>query len=194
MLNSLNDNYEFLASYNELFEKIEIEHQQIMCRISERISELRIEDDLSSVHSSKSSRSRWSYNSTSSRHSHPAAEAAALKAKLKYIDAEAQSRAQLERISTIKRLEMVKARLETSDSLYEKHQFDFEVEQKQPPLFKPKQDNTQYVQDYVDTHSYLYRDENTKTKPLDGQFSDNRGLSTIEVGQAPPTHSNPAAI
>ncbi|XP_060575232.1 uncharacterized protein LOC132732747 [Ruditapes philippinarum] len=203
-LKGLNGNVEFLTSYNQSFEKIEMEHQQIMCRISERISELRVDDDLHSVRSSKSSKSHRShnstsikshrsYNSTSSRHSHPAVEAAALKAKLKYIDMEAKSRAHLEKISTIKKLEMVKARLETLDNLYEKQHFDFEEELKQPLSFKTEQDSTQYVQDYVDTHSHLYN-KSTPDKHLTSQISDTEGHSKIETGHTPPTHSNPAVL
>ena len=86
-----------------------------MCKIGERISEKQQDNSeimsRASSRSHRSSRSGRSKMSNRSQHSDVAAEAAALRAKLKYIDAEARTKAELEKLTTMRKLEMAQAKL-----------------------------------------------------------------------------------
>lgn len=109
------------------------EKEQEACEINTRLS---IGSQLS--HSRSSRHSRSSHHSRSSRHSHSSRhssrcsshsshsssssvetlmEAAALKAKLKFIDIEAKTSADLEKIKTLKAIEIARAKLETLDEI-----------------------------------------------------------------------------
>ena len=104
-----------IQSIVTLFESLEEENQKFMCKIADRIYEL--QQDMaetvsrSSRRSSRSLKTQVSRASYRSQHSEAAAEAAALTAKLKYIDAEMRSRAELEKITTQRKLEMAQAKL-----------------------------------------------------------------------------------
>ena len=76
-----------------------------MCKIGDRISEIQQENAMSqnNSRSHRSSKSGQSQMSNRSQHSDVAVEAAALKAKLKYIDAEALSKAELEKKTPCKK-------------------------------------------------------------------------------------------
>lgn len=109
------------------------EKEQEACEINTRFS---IGSQLS--HSRSSRHFRSSHHSRSSRHSHSSRhssrcsshsshssnssvetlmEAAALKAKLKFIDIEAKTSADLEKIKTLKAIEIARAKLETLDEI-----------------------------------------------------------------------------
>ena len=104
-----------IQSFITLFESLEEENQKFMCKVADRICEIQQEiaetasrSSRRSYQSSKSGESKASYRS---RHSEAAAEAAALKVKLKYIDAEMRSKAEFEKIATQKKLEMARAKI-----------------------------------------------------------------------------------
>ena len=104
-----------IQSFITLFESLEGENQKFMCKVADRICEIQQEiaetasrSSRRSYQSSKSGQSKASYRS---RHSEAAAEAAALKVKLKYIDAEMRSKAEFEKIATQKKLEMARAKI-----------------------------------------------------------------------------------
>ena len=86
-----------LENLSELIENIEQEHQHFMCKAADRITDLKFEIESKSrytVAPSKVSRtSRRSHTSFVSKRSDAAAQAAALKIKLKYIDTEAKTKA-----------------------------------------------------------------------------------------------------
>lgn len=86
-----------------------------MCKIADRICEIRAENSISqsfmSRYSSKSNVFRRSKLSSVSKQSDAAIEAATLKAKLKYIDAEVQSKAEFEKIVTKRKLEVAQVKL-----------------------------------------------------------------------------------
>ena len=113
-----------IQSFITLFEGLEEENQKFMCKIADRICEIQQEAaetaSRSSRRSYQSSKSRLSKASYRSRHSDAAAEAAALKAKLKYIDAEMRSKAEFEKITTQRKLEMAQAKIGVLDSEFVK--------------------------------------------------------------------------
>ena len=104
-----------IQSFITLFEGLEEENQKFMCKIADRICELQQEMAETASHSSRRSyqsyKSRLSKASYRSQHSDAATEAAVLKAKLKYIDAEMRSKAEFEKITTQRKLEMVQAKI-----------------------------------------------------------------------------------
>lgn len=97
---------------SDKFDSVAEEHRNLMLHISDFVRSLDLEKR--STHSSnRSSLSRASHATKVS----VAAEAASLKAQLKYVDAEAKTRGELEKIDIMKRLDMATARLEAFKSV-----------------------------------------------------------------------------
>lgn len=103
----------------ERYEACENAHSDIMKRISLRLKEL--EEDSSEISSRRSSRSgsvkssQHSHRSTRSIRSETASKAAELKTKLKYLDVEANAKLRLEKIQTMRDLDIAEAKLEIID-------------------------------------------------------------------------------
>ena len=96
---SLSDRYDSVAS----------EHKALMLQISNTVRSLSLEKDSTLSQSSK-------HSSVSTKVS-VAAEAASLKAKLKFVEAESRAKAALEKIEITKELEMANAKLVTFESM-----------------------------------------------------------------------------
>ena len=94
-------------------------------------------------YSKKTHSSRRSKLSSSSR-SEAAAEAAALRAKLRYIDIEAKTRAELERLQTMEQIEMEEAKIGAFDE-----EKIFSVKEIDDAL--PKVNPTELVEKYIET-------------------------------------------
>lgn len=135
--NKVNDTFGCLCSldmddtqrryYDGLFETFEVECNNFMRKISDVILDIQAETaSRGSIRSSRSGKSRHSRASNPSRHSEVAAEAAALATKLKFIDKEAQVRAELEKITTKRKLEMAQAKLGVLEEEPE-HSFSFDT-------------------------------------------------------------------
>lgn len=144
---SCEDFHNFHKECSDRLDFFEMEHHSLIRTVCDNISEkeqeaceihtrLSIGSQLSHFRSSRHSRS--SHHSRSSRHSHSSRpssrcsshsshsssssvetlmEAAALKAKLKFIDIEAKTSADLEKIKTLKAIEIARAKLETLDEI-----------------------------------------------------------------------------
>ena len=98
----------------EKFENAEIQHQDLMQKISARIQEIErqkyeVVSNKSSNRSTHLSRSRSSTKSGISKISNLSTKKAALKAKLKYLDIESKFKTELQKIKTIKELEITGA-------------------------------------------------------------------------------------
>ena len=134
------------SRYSEQFEEFETKHNEFLCHISQRICDLKTEvESRGSVRSLRSNRTGHSRTSNISRHSIAAAEAAALTAKLKYIDAEAKSRAELEKIMTQRKLEMAQAKL----SVLKEETADFSDMAMQFPVPDQMRDTKTYVESHA---------------------------------------------
>ncbi|MCG7878635.1 MAG: DUF1759 domain-containing protein, partial [Candidatus Thiodiazotropha endolucinida] len=132
------------------FEDIELQHQDLMHRVSLRILELENKNyetaSQSSHHSSSRSKSSVkSKQSNISKISDAAARQAALKTKLKYIDIESKFKAELEKIQTIKQMEIAGAEVEALREVLSDDDLDSKVH---IPL--PKASKTDYVKEYIE--------------------------------------------
>ena len=101
------------------FEMIEDDYQNLMCRIADRILDLKANDGEAgsrvSARSVRTGASRRSRATIASRRSDAAAEAAALKTKLKYLDEENRVKLELEKIVTKRQIEMAEAKAQVFD-------------------------------------------------------------------------------
>ena len=113
---------------NEFYQKYEeIEHDdhKLTSKIADFIRDIDMEKTASrsrrSYHSHHTRTSKVSHRSSlrsdNSKRADVAAEAAALKTQLKYIDCEAQKRAEYERLRTLKELEMAEAKLQARNKI-----------------------------------------------------------------------------
>lgn len=131
------------------FEDIELQHQDLMHRVSLHILELENKNyetaSQSSHHSSRSKSSVKSKRSNISKISDAAARQAALKTKLKYIDIESKFKAELEKIQTIKQMEIAGAEVEALREVLSDDGLDSKVH---IPL--PKASKTDYVKEYIE--------------------------------------------
>ena len=137
------------SHYNNQFESIEEEHNRVLSKVSERNCEIQAEiASRGSVRSVRTNRTRHSRVSNTSRHSEAAAEAAALATKLRYIDSEAKWRAELDRVTTQRKLEMAQAKMRVLDE--EAGLFGFETK-------FPDYDQTRdYTKEYVESHCKVF--------------------------------------
>ena len=96
VLETLQQNKEDCRTEANLFENTEAEHQKIITRVSERISELHSQrQEVSSNKSFRSARSTSSKGSNASKFSDVVARKAVLQAKFKYIEMESKCKAEL---------------------------------------------------------------------------------------------------
>lgn len=151
-------------SISALLENLEIEHQQIMSRIADRICEIRAEGStvsrvsLSSSRSKSSTVSKRSSTSAVSKRSNVAMAAAVLRTKLKYIDVEAKSKAEHERVVTQRKLEIAQVKLEY---LEDNSSDELDAHETKPKLSLPFS-KKEFVDQYVNNHPQ-YQNED---KPL----------------------------
>ena len=160
-MNFVQDTFEYLKDTEEnsdvrnsscdefasLLESVEVEHQNFMSKISERISDLEIDrSECKSTRSHKSSRYERSVASHCSSRSDAAVEAAALKIRLKYIDSELRSKAELERVKTKRDLEIAEAKLEKFKELGDDNSIK--------PMHL-KNEAEEYTREYVNAHSNM---------------------------------------
>ena len=128
------------------YESIETENHGILKRISQCIRELNGSDSHSRSstrsHISKhSKRSRSSQLSHSSKKADAAAEAAVLKAEMKYIDSELEKKADLKKLLIQKRLDMAEAKVEAITNI-ERENTPFDLD-------KISDGSQEYVKEYV---------------------------------------------
>ena len=130
----------------EKFETMEIQHQELMQKISSQLQE--IENIRYEVASSKgSSNSVYSSHSRSSgisKISNLSTRKAALRAKLKYLDIESKYKTELQKIKTIKELEIAGAEEEALKEVLSDDGISL-------PL--PERDKAVYIKEYVEKHS-----------------------------------------
>lgn len=155
-LSNIDSNLKSLVSGEQTqtneYVNIETSNHKLMGDIGDYIRSVETERSVVNSQSSRSCRSQ-SRHSVRSRHSQcsnrseVAAHAAALKAKLKYIDIEAKTKAELERIQTQREIDIAEAKIEALDST------------------NPFMPNTSLstetsvldrVNDYLDAHTHLY--------------------------------------
>ena len=160
-MNDVNEAYETLnelltlgsrnGEESQRYESIEGQNYQLLRRITECINEMEGSEIRSRVsgrsnrshHSSH--RSRSSQLSTASKRADAAAQAAALRAKLKYIDTEARQTAELEKLKTMKEIDMAQAKVDAILKVEQDLNTSFDIEDKSL-LSDTKQ---KFVEDYV---------------------------------------------
>ena len=137
------------------YEEFEAKHNEFLFQISQRIYDVKTENESRGSARSSRSRSQRSRVSNTSKHSEAAAEVAALAAKMKYIDAEARLRAELEKIMTKRKLEMARAKLGVPE---EETAGSFGMD-----LSFPVHDQMKETEAYVETHADFF----SKVQPPD---------------------------
>ncbi|XP_060585528.1 uncharacterized protein LOC132741396 [Ruditapes philippinarum] len=132
------------------FETTEINHQQLMQSIAERIREIENQQlEGRSNRSSRSNRSHLSRRSNVSHVSDTVIRKAKLKAELRYIDAELRCKAELEKIKIDKRKEVATAELDALEEIdCNSDKNDSWLNDLAPEVVKKE-----YVNDFVERHS-----------------------------------------
>ncbi|KAJ8048766.1 hypothetical protein HOLleu_01213 [Holothuria leucospilota] len=143
------------------FEAIESDNYHLLKRISERIKEIEKQSEIASGTRSKSRRSSHSSHSSKgsiSKRAEAAAQAAVLKAKLKYIDQEAEQKANLEKLRAdldklqiMKEIDMAEAKVDAIVKVEQDTNTIFDADK----LSHLIEDKEQFVSDYVESHSYV---------------------------------------
>lgn len=130
----------------ERYETVETDHQQVMVNVAQLIRELTLQSqEVSSNRSFRSAMSMSSKHSNMSKISDVAARKAALQAKLKYIDVESKFKAQLQKIQTMKEIEIEGAKFEAlGGGTFELPDTDSKAH---IPLMKDESEG--YVKEYV---------------------------------------------
>ena len=129
------------------FEKIELENYQMMKKFSDRMKEIEVERrEIGSISSSRSGRSRQSDRSNASR-KEVAADVAAMEVKLKYIEPEAQQRAQFERVQAQRDLEIAQARLQEIERIEKEERGNFDLNM----IPSHEDGRNEYVANYVES-------------------------------------------
>ena len=153
-LQSITDYY---AAEGAKFEEIELQHQDLMNRVSLRVQELEGQRyDLASQSSGRSGRSSRSTSTIRSKKSNiskisdAAVRHAALKTKLKYIDIESKFKAELDKIQTIKKMEIAGAEVEALKEVLSDDGISSKLSM---PL--PEGNKTDYVKEYIEKHSHF---------------------------------------
>ena len=96
---------------NHDFELVTLDTSSMVSKVEKRVRDIENEEfETATNYSQKTQSSRRSKMSSSSRRSEAAAEAAALRAKLKFIDLEAKTKAELEKLQTLKQIDMAEAK------------------------------------------------------------------------------------
>ena len=170
----------------ENYEKIESEHHDLLKSVSEYVREMNGSDSASrhSRKSRKSNMSKHSSRSSQSVRADVAATAAALRTKLNFVDAEAQSKAMLETIQIQKGLEIAEAQVEAIIKI-EREDFSFDIEDKIPD------GSNDYVENYVTSVS---EQSISVSNPSNLVFSEKptvqSNLSNVGLLQKPVSESN----
>lgn len=167
------------------FEEIEKENHKILKLISQFIREMNEGSEISvkskkSHNSSRSSRSsRSSQRSNASKRANAAAEAAALKAKLKYIDQEAKQKAELERLQTMKQIDMAEAKVDAITKIEQETNASFDLEVNN--IASLPDDKEQFVEDYVRSHSNVDIKQSSFTCANNGSIHVPNNMEAIPV-------------
>lgn len=137
----------------EKLEQVESDHLRLMQDISECIREIEsqryeVRSNASSIKSARSKSSRSSEKSDISKISDAAARRAALQTKLKYIDVESKFKAELQKIRTIKKMEIAGAEQAALEEVLDHSETKFNVD-----LPLPQDDKKDFVKSYVETHA-----------------------------------------
>ena len=160
------------GSAYEKYEQIEKNHHDLLKRVSQCIRELdgsgsRVSKG--SKHSSKRSRSSHLSNSSSKR-ADAIAEAAVLQTKLKFIESESQHKLALERLQTMKQLEMAKAKADAI--LKVENESFFNLDDRAPD------ESQKYVSEYVESQINLKSDPAACLPMITGMNSIPANVST----------------
>ena len=153
-LQSVKDDYSAEAAK---FEGIESDHQQCMFTVAHRIHDLDMQNQevvsnrsfrsAISTSSKRSGSSKTSERSNASKISDANAKKAILQAKLKFIDIESKCKAQLQKVQTMKEMEMVGAEIDALGfGTFDLQEIDSEVHV-DIPLIEDKSED--YVKNYV---------------------------------------------
>lgn len=153
-----------------VFDSLEIDHQNLMCEIATKIRDLQL--DIRSHTSVRSSRcgsilSKGSKHSDVSKRSNAMAEAAALKTKLRFIDAESKAKAELDKVITEKKLAMVEAKIDVFEaqgaSTNKSEDGNSSIGQLEG--VEQKRSIPHYVSDYLEAHKQFWEhDKEPDTK------------------------------
>ncbi|KAJ8044163.1 hypothetical protein HOLleu_11547 [Holothuria leucospilota] len=165
------------------FETIESDNYHLLKRISECIKEIEKRSEIVSGTHSKSRRSsrssRSSKGSNISKRAEAAAQAAALKVKLKYIDQEDEQKANLEKLQanldklqTMKEIDMAEAKVDAFVKVEQDASVIFDADK----LSHLIEDKEQFVSEYVESHSHV---PTTDKIPLSVSLSDPIGLQPL---------------
>ena len=130
----------------ERFETVETDHQHVMLNVAQLIRELNLQrQEISSNRSFRSAMSMNSKHSNMSKISDVAARKAALQAKLKYIDVESKCKAQLQKIQTMKEIEIEGAKFDALGG----GAFEFPDADSKAHIPLIKDESEDYVKEYV---------------------------------------------
>ena len=137
---------------NQDFELVALSTRTMVSKVERRIHEIENEEfETATNYSQKTHSSRRSKTSSSSRRSEAAAEAAALRAKLKYIDLEAKTKAELEKLQTMKQIDMAEAKIGAFEVYDEEKIFSLKDIDNKLPKSNPKDMVGKYIESCV-TH------------------------------------------
>lgn len=149
------EDHQMVTCITATFENLEQDFQNLMCKIADRIVDL---DDNNfdrrshiSRRSSRSGSSRTSKSSAQSYQSKATVETAALKAKLKYMDAENKAKLELEKLVTLRKLEVAQAKVEAHNAW--QADLNPEADHGSLELGIPEFDEQELVKAYVHTQS-----------------------------------------
>ena len=153
VLETLQQIKEDCSTEANLFENIEADHQIIITRVSERISELDSQrQEVSPNKSLRSARSTSSKDSNASKFSDAVARKAVLQAKFKYIEMESKCKAELKKIQMMKELDMVGAEiyvLGPGEGYFEAPEADSKAH-----IPFVKDESADYVKEYVESFNH----------------------------------------
>ena len=142
-----------------------------MKKFSDRMKEIEVERmEVGSISSSRSGRSRQSDRSNASR-KEVAVDVAAMEVKLKYIEPEAQQRAQFEMVQAQRDLEIAQARLREIERIEKEERGHFDLN-----MIPSHEDGmNEYVANYVESQNMRHTDRSPQRE------------TKIQVGAQPPT-------
>ena len=113
---------------NQTYESVAKERGNMLSKGDKRVPEIDNEEFETVTNYSEITRSsRRSKSSNSSGRSEAAAEAAVLRAKLKYIDSEAKTRTELEKIETMRQIDMAEAKVGVLEVYDEQNRTEFNM-------------------------------------------------------------------
>ena len=185
-----------LQQVNIDFESISHEASNILSVVENRVLEIENEEFVTATKFTTRS-SRRSKTSNSPKRSEAAAEAAALRAKLKYIDLEAKTKADLEKLRTMRQIDMAEAKVGAFDTLEdEKEGFCLTEIDDALPKMNPKEFVGEYIQLCVTSQPIVIKKENpfhVQTTSITPPFVASSGNSVVSNVETHPVsvHWNP---